>query len=114
MGFAGPAVLSRVPTRGSCKLPVQFRRSANMGTTSRRLTISGILAVGAFASFIASGGGAQPAAAAAAPAQSYTVFFDFNSTAVRPSAAQVIARAAATAKERQTQHSLSHVKVIGY
>ena len=81
-----------------------------MGTTSRRLTISGLLAVGAFASFIACGG-AQPVAAATP--QSYTVFFDFNSTAVRPSAAQVIARAAATAKERQEQHGLSHVKVIG-
>src|SRR5947209_2788259 len=110
-GVADPAALSRLPTRVSCKLPVQFRRSANMGTTSRRLTIPGILAVSAVALFIASCG-AQPAAAATP--QRYTVFFDFNSTAVRPSAAQVIARAAATAKERQAQHSFSHVKVIGY
>jgi len=83
-----------------------------MGTASKRLTISGILAVSAVALFIACCG-AQPAAAAT-PQQRYTVFFDFNSIAVRPSAAQVIARAAATAKERQAQHSLSHVKVIGY
>lgn len=58
---------------------------------------------------------AQTAAVRSAPEnREFTLFFDFASAQLGPLAKRIVENAATAAKQRQTEGSFSHVKVIGY